>query len=64
MYFLNVVGGLVEDLGFLKDFSAIHYYGSAIQDGIDWANFAGLTAVALVLVGLAIGVFRRRDIYT
>jgi uncharacterized protein (TIGR03382 family) len=31
---------------------------------MDWANFAGITAVLLVLVGLAVLVFRRRDIYT
>ena len=43
MYFLNVVSGLVEDLEFLKNFSAIYHYGSPITDGIDWASFAGLT---------------------
>ena len=64
MYFLNVVGGLVEDLGFLKDFSAIHYYGSPITDGIDWANFAGLTGAALILAAAATLAFQKRDIYT
>jgi hypothetical protein len=39
-------------------------YGSAIKDGIDWANFGGVTLAALVPVLLAVLGFRRRDIYT
>ena len=64
MYFLNVVGGLVEDLEFLKDFSTIHYYGSPITDGIDWTGFAGLSVAALILAAAAALAFQRRDIYT
>ena len=64
MYFVDGLASSVEFLDRIQPLSAFYYYGSAIQDGIDWANFAGLTVVALVLVGLAIGVFRRRDIYT
>ncbi len=64
MYFLNVVSGLVEDLEFLKHFSAIYHYGSPITDGIDWASFAGLTGVAFILTAGAIFAFQKRDIYT
>ena len=64
MYFVD---GLASSVGFfdtIQPLSAFYYYGSAIQNGIDWANFAGLTAVALVLVGFAMLMFRQRDIYT
>ncbi|MGI9050177.1 MAG: ABC transporter permease subunit [Rubrobacteraceae bacterium] len=64
MYFLNVVSDLVENLEFLKYFSAIHYYGAPLTDGIDWASFAILTGAALVLATAAVFAFRRRDIYT
>ncbi len=64
MYFVDGLARSVELFDTLQPLSAFYYYGSAIQDGIDWANFAGLTAAALLLVALAVLVFRRRDIYT
>ncbi len=64
MYFVDGLANSVEFLEDIQPLSAFYYYGSAIQNGIDWANFAGLTAVTLVLVGLAVLIFRRRDIYT
>ena len=64
MYFLNVVSGLVKDLEFLENFSAIYYYGSPITDGIDWASAAGLTGAALTLAAAAVFAFQKRDIYT
>jgi ABC-2 type transport system permease protein len=64
MYLLDVLGGIVEDMEDFQSFSAFYYYGSAIEDGIDWANFVGLTLAAVVLVVLAALAFRRRDIYT
>ncbi len=33
------------------------------KDGIDWANFVGVTLVALLFVPLATLAFERRDIY-
>lgn len=64
MYLLDVLGKLSEDFEGLRRASAFRYYGSAVEDGIEWAHFAGLTAAALVLVALAVIAFRRRDIYT
>jgi len=64
MYFVNALGNTVEELEDAQPLSAFHYYGSAIENGIDWADFAGVTAVALALVLLAALAFRRRDIYT
>ena len=64
MYLLDTLGRVSKDLEDLQPLSAFHYYGSAIEDGIDWTNFAGLTLAALALVLLAVLAFRRRDIYT
>ena len=64
MYLLNTLGRVSEDLEDLQPLSAFYYYGSGIEDGIDWTNFAGLTLAALALVLLAVLAFRRRDIYT
>jgi ABC-2 type transport system permease protein len=64
MYLLDTIGRASEDLEDLRPFSVFYYYGSAIEHGIDWADFGGITLVALALVLLAVLVFRRRDIYT
>ena len=64
MYFMDVLGGLVEDVEWVKNLSAIYYYGSPLTEGIDWASFAGLTGAALILAAVAVFAFRRRDIYT
>jgi len=64
MYLLDTIGRASEDLEDLRPVSVFYYYGSAIENGIDWADFGGITLVALALVLLAAFVFRRRDIYT
>ena len=64
MFMMNVMGNVSEDLEYLQPYSIFYYYGQVAIDGMDWANFAGIIAVVLVLVGLAVVVFRRRDIYT
>jgi ABC-2 type transport system permease protein len=64
MYLLDTIGRASEDLEDLRPISVFYYYGSAIENGIDWADFGSITLVALVLVLLAVLVFRRRDIYT
>jgi ABC-2 type transport system permease protein len=64
MYFVNALGNAVEELEGIQPFTAFFYYGSAVEDGIDWEYFGGLTLAALLLVLLAALLFRRRDIYT
>lgn len=64
MYLMNVISGLVEELESIKYLSVLYYYGAPIENGIDWAHFAGVAAAAVALMALAIPVFRRRDIYT
>jgi ABC-2 type transport system permease protein len=63
-YLLDVLGRVSDDLEDLRPASVFYYYGSAIKDGIDWGNFAGVTLVALLFVILAVLAFSRRDIYT
>ena len=62
-YLLDTVGRASENLEELRPASAFYYYGSAIEDGINRANFAGLTLAACFLVALAVVAFQRRDIY-
>jgi ABC-2 type transport system permease protein len=64
MYLLDTIGRASEDLEDLRPVSVFYYYGSAIENGIDWADFGGIILVALALVLLAVLAFGRRDIYT
>ena len=43
MYFVDGWRARSSSLEDIQPLSAFYYYGSAIQDGIDWANFFGLT---------------------
>lgn len=63
-YLVDVLGRVSDDLEDLRPVSVFYYYGSAIKDGIDWGDFAGVTLVALLFVLLAALAFSRRDIYT
>ena len=63
-YLADVLGEVSDDLEDLRPASVFYYYGTAIRDGIDWSNFAGLTLAALLLALLAAFAFSRRDIYT
>ena len=64
MYLLDTIGRASEDLEDLRPVSVFYYYGSAIENGIDWVDFGGIILVALALVLLAVLAFGRRDIYT
>lgn len=63
MYFVDGLAGSVDFFETVQPLSAFYYYGSAIEVGLDWGNFAVLTGSTAVLVGLAVLIFRRRDIY-
>jgi ABC-2 type transport system permease protein len=64
MYLVDTIGRASDDLEDLRPASVFYYYGSAIEDGIDWVNFGGVTLVAFVFVLLAVLTFQRRDLYT
>jgi len=63
-YLIDTIGRASEDLEDWRPISVFYYYGSAIENGIDWAHFGSITAVALALMLLAALLFRQRDIYT
>jgi ABC-2 type transport system permease protein len=64
MYLIDTIGRASEDLEDWRPLSVFYYYGSAIENGIDWTHFGSITLVALALLLLATLVFKRRDIYT
>jgi len=64
MYFVNALGGAVEELEDARPFTVFYHYGSAIEDGIDWVAFGVVALCAFILVLLAVLAFQRRDIYT
>jgi hypothetical protein len=63
MYLVDAIGRASEVLEDWRPTSAFYYYGSAIENGIDWIHFVSITLIALALVLLAALAFRRRDIY-
>jgi ABC-2 type transport system permease protein len=63
-YLADALGKVSDDLEDLRPASVFYYYGTAVKDGIDWANFAGVTLAALFFVLLAVLAFSRHDIYT
>jgi ABC-2 type transport system permease protein len=64
MYFLDALSNMSGTIEPLRILSAFHYYGSAIENGIDWPNAFGLTALGVVFMVLATVAFDRRDLYT
>lgn len=62
MYVVDLVGKLAGPVEPFRVLSAFHYYGSAIQDGLDASHVAGLTLVAAVLAALGAQLFERRDV--
>jgi ABC-2 type transport system permease protein len=62
MYFLEVLGKLSDVVARFDGVSAFHYYGSAIENGIDPAAFAGLTAAGIALAAVGSALFERRDL--
>jgi ABC-2 type transport system permease protein len=64
MYLIDTIGRASEDLEDWRPASVFYYYGSAIENGIDWTHFVSITLIALALALLAALAFRRRDIYT
>jgi ABC-2 type transport system permease protein len=62
MYFLEILGKLSDTVAAVGGLSAFHYYGSAIENGIDPTAFAGLTAAGVVLAAVGGALFERRDV--
>lgn len=62
MYLVEVLGKLSDAFAAVDGLSAFHYYGSAIEDGLDPGACAILTAAALLLTAVGCVLFERRDI--
>ncbi|MGB3327755.1 MAG: ABC transporter permease subunit [Thermomicrobiales bacterium] len=63
MYALDLIARLAQKDAF-GWFSAFHYYGTPMLDGVNWAGAVGMTLCAILLCGAAIVAFTRRDIYS
>lgn len=63
-FFLNTFHKVVPELEKIKDFSPFYHYShtNALINGIDWASAMLLIWVTVVLVGLSIAGFARRDL--
>lgn len=64
MYLFDVIGKISERYAAIRWVSAFRYYGQAMIDGVNWGHVIILLAATLILLGLSIPVFRRRDVYT
>lgn len=62
MYFVEVLGRISDAMSGVARLSAFHYYGSAIEDGLDAAACLGLTAVGVALAAAGCLFYERRDL--
>ncbi len=62
MYVLDLVGRLDAGLDWVRYGSVFHYYGSAIEDGVEPFAFVGITVAAIALAAIGALLFDRRDI--
>lgn len=62
MYFVHVLASLSGTVHAVDGLSAFHYYGAAIQDGIDPVRACVLLAAGIVLAAAGALLLERRDI--
>lgn len=62
MYFVEILGKLSHAFAAIDWASAFHFYGSAIEDGIDPAGVGGLVVAGLLLAAAGCALFERRDV--
>ena len=62
MYIADLLGRLTGGMQALRDVTVFRAYGSAAIDGLDPLAVAGMTALAIVLAGVGIVLFERRDL--
>ncbi len=62
MYLVEVLGKLSDTMAKVDGVSAFHYYGSAIEDGLDPAACAGLAGAGVLLAAVGCVLYERRDI--
>jgi ABC-2 type transport system permease protein len=62
MYLVEVLGKLSDTFAKVDAVSAFHYYGSAIEDGLDPGACATLVVAGVVLAVVGCVLFERRDV--
>jgi ABC-2 type transport system permease protein len=62
MYLVEVLGKLSDTFAAIDGVSAFHYYGSAIEDGLDPGSCAVLVGAGLLLAVCGCLLFERRDV--
>jgi ABC-2 type transport system permease protein len=62
MYLVEVLGKLSDAMAEVDGLSAFHYYGSAIEDGLDLVACAGLLVAGLLAAAAGCALYERRDI--
>ena len=62
MYLVEVLGKLSDAFAAADGLSAFHYYGSAIEDGLDAGSAAILVAAGALLAAVGCALFERRDV--
>jgi len=61
-YLQESLEGNIQFPGWVMSLSVFHLYGNPIFFGMDWTNFLGMTAVAVVLLVIGLAQFRNADI--
>jgi beta-exotoxin I transport system permease protein len=62
MYLVEVLGRLSDAFAAIDGVSAFHYYGSAIEDGLDPVSCAILIGAGVLLAAIGCALFERRDV--
>lgn len=61
-YLQESLEGSIQFPGWVMSLSIFHLYGNPIFLGMNWTNFLGMTAVAIVLLVIGLAQFRNADI--
>ncbi len=61
-YLQESLEGNIQFPGWVMSLSIFHLYGSPIFLGMNWTNFLGMIAVAVVLLVIGLAQFRNADI--
>ena len=61
-YLQESLEGNIQFPGWFMSLSIFHLYGNPIFFGMNWTNFLGMTAVAVVLLVIGLAQFRNADI--
>lgn len=64
MHVLNSIGSISDKMAGISKLSPFYYYlgGDPLNNGLDWAHVVVLVAAAVVLVGVSLPLFQRRDV--